>query len=396
MRSIIHIDVNSAFLSWTALELLQNGYPEDIREIPSAIAGDPKSRHGIILAKSFPAKKYSIQTAMTLMEAKRRCPELKIFPPSHGLYSKCSDKMFDLLSEYSDTIERFSIDECWMDYTGSIKLFGEPMEIAKTINTRMKTELGFTVNIGLSTNKLLAKMASEFQKPDKIHTLYPDEVESKMWPLPVAELFGVGRSSIKHMDSMGIVTIGDLAKADINILRSFFKPTFAQMLHDRANGIDESPVVTREQTSAKSVGNSITTPKDVTTEEEAFATLLYLCDKSSKRIRKIGAMASVVSVQLKNKNFDTYQHQKKLNRATSSTDAIYEIAQKIFREMWKGDPLRLLGVTLSGITFEFTKQISLFEESEIEEISPLDEVADKINARFGDKSLTRGTLIKND
>ena len=396
MKNILHIDVNSAFLSWTALELLRNGYPKDVREIPSAIAGDPKNRHGIILAKSTPAKKYGIQTAMPLSEAMKRCPFLEIFPPSHDLYSRCSNAMFNLLSEYSSNIERFSIDECWMDYTGSEKLFGKPMEAAIAINSRVKSELGFTVNIGISTNKLLAKMASEFEKPDKIHTLYPDEIETKMWPLPVSELFGVGRSSRKQLEKININTIGELAKTEINILRTHFKPIFAQMLYERANGIDESPVVSRKKSETKSIGNSVTTPKDIETEEEAFNTLLALSTKTGERIRAIGAMASIVSVQLKNKDFYTYQHQKKLFKPTSSTDAIYEIAQTIFKEMWKGDALRLIGITLSGISFEFTEQLSLFGEQEYEEASVIDEVTDKINERFGDKSLIRGTLIQHE
>lgn len=393
-RSIIHIDVNSAFLSWTALELLANGHPEDIREVPSAIAGDPKNRHGIILAKSTSAKKFGIQTAMTINEALRRCPKLKLFPPNKGLYSKRSDEMYNLLCEYSDTIERFSIDECWMDYTGSIKLFGPTTEIAEIISNRIKNELGFTVNIGISTNKLLAKMASEFEKPDKIHTLYPEEIPSKLWPLPASELFGVGRATVKKLDSMNIHTIEDIAKTDINILISAFKPAYARNLHDSANGIDLSPVMKRDVTSPKSIGNSITTDHDINNDEEAFSTLLYLCEKSCKRLRKTDGLASIVSVQLKNKNFDVYQHQKKLDRPTSSTDVIFETSKKIFKEMWRGDELRLFGVTLSGFTNDFTEQYSLFNDSSIEEESILDDVSDKINAKFGEKSLTRGSLIK--
>jgi len=394
-RSVIHIDVNSAYLSWTAVEMLKNGAKEDIRLFPSAIAGDPEKRHGIILAKSEPAKKFKITTAMTLNEAKRRCPDLKIYPPSHGLYQEYSDRLYALLSEYTDVIERFSIDECWLEYTGSERIFGTPEEAARQISERVKEELGFTVNTGISTNKLLAKMASEMEKPDRIHTLYPDEIAEKMWPLPIRELFGVGRATANALTKLGMNTIGDVAKADTKLLISALKPAMGQLIRDRANGLDDSPVITDEENERKVIGHSDTTSEDVKTEEEALYHILSLSERVGRRLRKAGKRAGVVTVQLKNSAFKTYRHQKKLPAPISSTTDIYAAATELFTEMWKGDSIRLFGVSLSDLRDpgEEEGQISLFDtQEENDQKERLNETEDKIRERFGKDAITRATL----
>jgi len=378
--------------------MLKNGAKEDIRLFPSAIAGDPEKRHGIILAKSEPAKKFKIQTAMTLAEARRRCPDLKIYPPSHGLYQEYSDRLYLLLSEYTDVIERFSIDECWLEYTGSERIFGTPEEAAKQISERVKKELGFTVNIGISTNKLLSKMASEMQKPDRIHTLYPDEIEEKMWPLPIRELFGVGRATAGALAKLGMSTIGDAAKADTKLLISALKPAMGQLVHDRANGLDDSPVITEEENERKVIGHSDTTSEDVKTEEEALYHLLSLSERVGRRLRKAEKRAYVVTVQLKNSAFKTYRHQKKLPAPISSTSAIYETAAELFSEMWKGDAIRLFGVSVSDLRDpgEEESQLSLFDNIEEgnKQKDILDETQDRIRERFGKDAITRATLKK--
>lgn len=216
MKNIIfHVDVNSAFLSWEATYRLHHkGGTLDIRTVPSAVGGDMSMRHGIILAKSIPAKKYRITTGETILEAKRKCPNLLLVPPNYGMYEQCSKAFMEILKEYSDNVEQYSIDEAFVDMSETCHLFGSPVETANQIKDRVRNELGFTVNIGISSNKLLAKMASDFEKPDKVHTLYPEEMEEKMWSLPVSDLFFVGRATTKKLLNLGIMTIGELAKTD--------------------------------------------------------------------------------------------------------------------------------------------------------------------------------------
>ena len=399
-RSVLHIDVNSAYLSWTAVEMLKNGAAEDVRLIPAAIAGDPEKRHGIILAKSEPAKKFGITTAMTLSEARRRCSDLITFPPDHELYKVYSDRLYALLSEYTDVIERFSIDECWLEYTGSEKIFGPPEAAAVQISERVKKELGFTVNIGISVNKLLAKMASELQKPDRIHTLYPHEIEEKIWPLPMSELFGVGRSTAETLSKLGLRTIGDVARTDPALLAGALKPVMGRIVHDRANGIDDSPVIRDEENERKVIGHSDTTPDDVKTEEEALYYLLSLSERVGLRLRKADKLACVINVQLKNSAFKTYRHQKKLPAPISATSDIYAAAAELFGEMWRGDALRLLGVSLADLREpgEEEGQLSLFDVIDTDtgekqkEKDALEKTQDMIRERFGNDAITRATL----
>ena len=381
--------------------MLKKGSGEDIRLFPSAITGDPALRHGIILAKSDSAKKLGIKTAMTVQEALRLCPELKTYSPDHSMYKVHSDRLYELLSEYTDVIERFSIDECWLEYTGSEKAFGSPEKAAAEISERAKNELGFTVNIGVSVNKLLSKMASEMEKPDRIHTLYPNEIEEKMWPRKAGELFGVGRSSVNTLARYGLNTIGDIAKADPSILKNALKPAMGLMVYERANGIDDSPVLRAEEYERKVIGHSDTTPADLETEEEAFHCILSLSERVGIRLRKAGKRAGVVSLQLKNSTFKTYRHQKKMPEPISSTSDIYTVACALFREMWRGDALRLLGVSLSDLrdADEEDKQMSLFgilnaESNEKQKQKDvLDETQDLIRKRFGKDAITRGTLL---
>jgi DNA polymerase-4 len=389
-RNIMHIDANSAYLSWTADNLLKNGHPLDIRTVPSAIAGDPERRSGIILAKSFPAKRYGIKTAETIYSAKRKCPKLLLFPPDHDLFAKYSEKMFNLLSEYTDVIERFSVDECWLDYTGSEKIFGDPVETAYRIKDRMKKELGFTVNIGVSSNKILAKMGSEMEKPDKIHTLYPDQIEEKMWPLDASELFFVGRKTAAKLRAIGIRTIGDIANANVDLLKTILKPTQGQIIHDYANGIDDSPVICSGEIEQKGLGNSTTLPKDVTSEEEAFKVLLKISDKVGSRLRKLGKSASVVSVTVRNADLFFYSHQKRPISPIGTTTEIYEASKEIFREMWQGDPLRQLGISLGSLTDGAEKQLSLFDRDDTEELETIDKLTDEIRNKYGKKAIGRG------
>ena len=316
-RKILHIDVNNAFLSWTAVEKLKNGENIDIRTIPAIIGGDESQRKGVVLAKSNIAKQFGIKTGEPIYFARKKCSQIQVFSSNYSVYKKYSDMMYQILLEYTDVIERFSIDECFIDLTKFLGTKDTLMDKAKQISTRIKQELGFTVNIGVSTNKVLAKMASDFEKPDKIHTLYPTEIETKMWPLPVSDLFMVGRKSIPKLERMGIKTIGDLAKADYKkIVATFGK--FGKMIWEYANGIDNTEVVNIPE-KPKGIGNSITLPYDYSDIDKIEEILLSLTEQVCYRLRKKDMMAKVINVQIKNNVFEVNSHQKKLDVETDST-----------------------------------------------------------------------------
>ena len=275
---IFHIDVNSAYLSWTAVKMLQEGYGRDIREIPCIVGGDKKSRHGIVLAKSIPAKKYGVVTGEPVVNAVRKCPDLEMVPPEHDYYEQMSHELMKLLKSYTPDIEQVSIDECYMDYSGIQNKFRSPLEAATVIKNKVKDTLGFTVNIGISDVKVLAKMASDFEKPDKVHTLYRDEIQTKMWGLPVSELFMAGKSSVDTLHKLGIFTIGQLAESPVNVLEAHLK-SHGKTLWEYANGIDNSRV-NPEKEELKGVGNSTTLASDLDDIEAVSYTHLTLPTKA--------------------------------------------------------------------------------------------------------------------
>ena len=394
-RIIFHIDVNSAFLSWTAVERLNKGEPIDLREIPSIVGGDSETRHGIVLAKSTPAKKYGIVTGEPIAMALRKCPELVCVPPDFPLYARNSRRMFEILSDYSDRIEQFSIDEGFLEYSGMEKLLGPPLETAEMIRQRIKKELGFTVNIGVSCNKILAKMAGELEKPDKLITLFPEEIEEKLWPLPVEDLFMVGRRTSPRLREMGIRTIGELANFPLPLLEKEFK-SFGRMLHAYANGIDDSPVVPEsEATELKSIGNSTTTSFDVEDRETAYKILLALSETVSMRLRGHKLCAQEIAVTLKSSDFKVYSHQKQLVNAVDCTNAVYETAKEIFDEVWKKEPLRLLGVRAGKLCAEDCVQLSFLEEDWSKQ-KKADAAMDAIRLKFGKNTVRRSTFADDE
>ncbi|WP_458398626.1 DNA polymerase Y family protein [Anaerotignum sp.] len=394
-RIIFHIDVNSAFLSWTAVERLNKGDPIDLREIPSIVGGDSETRHGIVLAKSTPAKKYGIVTGEPIAMALRKCPELVCVPPDFPLYARNSRRMFEILSDYSDRIEQFSIDEGFLEYSGMEKLLGPPLETAEMIRQRIKKELGFTVNIGISCNKILAKMAGELEKPDKLITLFPEEIEEKLWPLPVEDLFMVGRRTSPRLREMGIRTIGELANFPLPLLEKEFK-SFGRMLHAYANGIDDSPVVPEsEATELKSIGNSTTTSFDVEDRETAYKILLALSETVSMRLRGHKLCAQEIAVTLKSSDFKVYSHQKQLVNAVDCTNAVYETAKEIFDEVWKKEPLRLLGVRAGKLCAEDCVQLSFLEEDWSKQ-KKADAAMDAIRLKYGKNTVRRSTFADDE
>ncbi len=396
-RLIFHIDVNSAFLSWEAARRVKKG-EDDLRLIPSAIGGDPESRRGVVLAKSIPAKKYNIKTGEPIGMALRKCPSLVITPPDFRLYSKCSKAFKDICRAYAPVVEEFSIDECFLDFTGTKKVYPDSIALAYEIKDKIKNELGFTVNVGIGENKLCAKMASDFEKPDKVHTLFPEEIPTKLWTLPVGDLLFIGSSTAKKLTDMGIRTIGELGAYDVNALRSVLGDKMSLQCHNYANGIDNSPVKA-EREEAKSYSNSVTLEDDVKTDEAAHAILLALSDSVSRHMRSDCAMAYSVSVTIRYLDFKNKSHQCQLSSPIDTTKAVYGTAKKLLSEMWQNHkPLRLMSITLSNLTNDKTAgvQMSLFGEAENlnnERDEKLDKTLDSIRGRFGSGIVQRGTVM---
>ncbi len=387
-RIIMHIDVNNAFLSWTALDLLNKGSKYDIRGSYAVIGGDEERRAGIVLAKSMPAKKLGIKTGETLYEARKKCRVLKVYPPNFKFYQEMSNKMFNLISKYSPDIEIASVDECYLDYTKIRNMQGEPLEFAKKLQKEIYDELGFTVNIGIANNKLCAKMASDFTKPYKIHTLFEDEIKEKMWPLKVGELFGIGKKTVPKLNKINIFTIEDLAKSKPEELYKYFKNQSEHMIN-WANGIDNSPVISIPP-EPKGIGNEITIDHDVTDTKELYKYLLLLSEKVGNRLRKQNKYARTVVVILKDSNFKKYSHQKKLETPTNDNAEIYNMSKIILREIYENEKIRLIGIRLDNLTNKKIKQVSIFDK--IEEENNIDEVIDKINNKYKNK-ITKATLL---
>ena len=391
MKTILHIDVNSAYLSWEAVYRLQHGFPYDLREVPSVVTGNPKARRGIILAKSIPAKKFKIQTGETLFTALKKCPTLELVPPTYGLYMKSSQALVDLLREYSPDLQRFSVDECFLEITDVQHLYESPLVLAEHIRERVKRELGFTVNIGVSNNKLLAKVASDFQKPDKVHTLYPDEIPAKMWPLPVEDLFMVGRATAPKLNQMGIYTIGDLAHADLKLLRHHFK-SHADVIWQYANGIEDSEIRAGRYPTIKGIGNSTTIPYDVSDSRTAYMYLLSLTEMVAARLRASEFLCGLVAVSIKSKDFKHVSHQKKLYYFTDLTSDIYREVCTLFDALWDGEPIRHLGVRVTEFVPLQTRQISFWESENYEARRNLDQTIDRLRVRYGPLIINRGTF----
>ena len=396
---IFHIDVNSAFLSWEATYRMRElGDTEDLRLIPSAVGGSEESRHGIVLAKSESAKKYGVTTGESLVDARRKCPGLKTVPANFPIYVKYSNAMMKILEDYSPDIEQYSIDESFVDMTGTEKLFGDPIQAAHTIKDRIYNELGFTVNVGISTNKLLAKMASDFKKPNLVHTLFPEEVSTKMWPLPVSELFFVGRQTAKRLHALGIFTIGDLANTDKKIIQDNLKG-HGEVIWEFANGIGDSmeDVAGRSRKPAnKGYSNETTLAFDVTDASLAKEILLSLTETVATRIRADKSYISVVSVYFVDNEFKHTSRQMTLGSATNVTNEIYHHVCQLFDQLWNGNPIRLLGVQTSKATNEAHRQYSLFETQNVEKLSKLDSAIDKIRNKYGEDSIMRASFVKTD
>lgn len=389
-RLIFHIDVNSAFLSWEAARRVKEGLP-DIRLIPSAIGGSESDRRGIILAKSIPAKQYGVTTGEPVAMALRKCPGLFLARPDFELYRENSRAFMDICREYAPVVSQVSIDECFCDMTGTGKLYPDPQKTAHEIKNRIKNELGFTVNVGIGSNKLLAKMASDFEKPDKVHTLFSDEVKSKMWPLPVNNLLYAGKATASKLSRIGVMTIGDLAKLDEHVLKVTLGEKMAKVMHDYANGIDDSPVES-ESAAPKGYSMETTLKEDVVTKDGALSILLMLVDSVAARMRAGNDKAGCIGVSIRSYDFRNRSHQKKLDNPTDVTDEIYEVVKELFMKLWDGvTPLRLLGVSLTDVSADEFTQLSLFDDGKRERRRNLDRALDDIKNRYGRDSVYRAS-----
>lgn len=393
-RVIFHVDANSAFLSWSAVNLLQHGSDVDLRTIPAIVGGNQASRHGIVLAKSIPSKKFGIQTGEPVVDAKRKCPNLVVVPPEYFLYMMCSSAMIEIMKDYCDKIQVFSIDECFLEMTGMEKLLGNDyIKIATEIKERIKTELGFTVSIGISTNKLLAKQASEFKKPDAVSTCYPEEISEKLWPLPVRELYMCGTATESKLIKMGIMTIGDLAQTEPEFLYYKLK-SWGDMLYSFAHGIEASDVKPDGAIPyIKGVGNSCTIHFDVDDRDTAYKVLLSLVETVGMRLRHGGFCCRLVQVSIKKADdLLSYSHQKKMHVPTDCTNEIYKAACKLFDEAWKKEPIRHLGVRVSDLCKNDFIQLSLLEEN-FEKQRLVDKAVDQIRIKHGSYSVFRAGFL---
>lgn len=371
---------------------MKEGLP-DLREIPSCIGGDPKSRRGIVVAKSIPAKKYGVTTGEPVSMALRKCPELVCVPGDFALFETCSRAFKKICASYAPVMESFSIDEVFLDMSGTQKIYPDPVKLACEIKDRIREELGFTVNIGIGTNKLLAKMASDFEKPDKVHTLFPAEIPTRMWPLPVRDLLFLGKASEQKLIKAGIKTIGEMARYPETEIQRLLGEKTGHQLYEYANGRDDSPV-RGEREEAKGYSAETTTEEDIVTYEQAFSLLLAQCDVVAARMRKDGKKCSCVSVTYRMLDFRTRSHQKKLGNPTDVTEEIFVQVKNLLHECWQCQPLRLIGMALTDLTSDDFRQMSLFENTENhEKQKKVDGVVDDIRKRFGNGMIVRGSTM---
>lgn len=391
MRIIFHVDVNNAFLSWSAVYLLNHGYKEDIRTIPSVIGGDEEKRHGIVLAKSPIAKKYGVVTAETLYMAKKKCPNLLVFPPNYEYYIEMSRKFYNYLKDYTPVIEQASIDECFLDLTGTNYLYDDILKLAYKIKNDIKEKYGFTVNVGIGNNKLCAKMASDFLKPDKVHTLFDYEIKDKMWPLSIKDLLFVGKSSAALLESINIHTIGDLANANPNILKKYFKNRVDDLINS-ARGIDHSKVIT-DYGFNKCISISRTLEKDTSDIKKIKKILLDMSNQVGLRARRYNLFAKNVAITFKTSSFKSFSHSMTLSNSINNTLDIYNNVLLLLKKIDFSEEIRSVGVRLGDLASKNTEQVSLFENKSDDNIQKL---LDNINAKYQNTVVMPAIFYEND
>lgn len=397
-RYIFHVDVNSAFLSWSAVYRVRIlGEMQDLREIPSIVGGDQEKRHGIVLAKSVPAKKYGIKTGEAVVTALQKCPDLMVIPPDYSLYVRASAAFISKLKQYCDHVIQYSIDEAWAVFDGFESLYGEGQMtgFAHRLKKEMKEELGFSVNIGISDNFLLSKMAGDFSKPDKVHTLFPEEIPEKMWPMPVSDLFFVGKATTQKLYSLGIRTIGQLADADESMIRAVLKEP-GVTIQGYARGEDLQPYMFTH-TANKGYGNSLTAPQDIVSKEYGTHLLLSLCETVGARLRADQVKIGTVSVHITTFAFESTVRQMQLLSATDVTEEIYAAACNVFEQLWDGrTPIRQIGVHTSKVQKGAGRQYHLFDTRKYDRLEVLNRTVDEIRGRYGEDAVMRAGFLKGN
>ena len=383
-RQIMHIDMNSFYASCE-----QAANPE-LRNVPLIVGGDPEKRKGIVLAASYDAKRYGVKTTMTLNEAARLCPEAVFIRANHELYEEMSEQVMQIFAEYAPVMEQLSIDEAFLDMTGTEQLYGDLKKLARKIQNRIMDELMLPCSVGISSNKLLAKMASDFKKPMGITTIYPDDIKEMIWPLKVSELFGVGKKTAMKLNQLGIRTIGELAKTDIGVLSGLLGEGTAMMLHNYANGIDPSPVVSSRD-EIKSIGHEMTYPEDLTRIEDILRELLVLVDKTAYRLRQKGQKGKTISIKIKFNDFTLITRAHTISEVTDSADCIYQVAKELVTSCKIAKPIRLLGVTVSNFEDDSIKQLSLFSQDN--DRKKLDSMLDEIRGKYGFDAIKRAASL---
>ncbi|MBK2404087.1 DNA polymerase IV [Erysipelothrix sp. strain 2 (EsS2-7-Brazil)] len=382
-RYILHCDIDYCFAQ---IEIIKN---PSLANVPMCVGGDESKRHGIVLARNPLAKAKGVKTAETLKDARRKCPGLVIVPPSYEDYLMISNQVKDIYRTYTDKVESFGIDEAWVDISDSILLFGKPGDIATEIQKRIKAEVGLTVSIGMSFNKIFAKLGSDFQKPNGLTILMESHMKQMIWPLPVQELLYVGPSTQKSLNQIGIRTIGDLACANENTLHTHLGK-MGSLLKAFANGEDSSEVNPYSDP-AKSIGNGMTTPQDLVTIDEVKRVLLVLAESVSSRCRKIEKKGSVLRISIRDHKLETLSRQKKLNQPINTVQQIVNESLFLVEKYWdQNKPLRSITITLSDLVSTCQPiQLSLFDEP----ITELDETLDTIRERFGHHSIKRASVL---
>ena len=391
-RIVLHIDVNSAFLSWSALKLLKEGSKKDIRNEISVVSGRESTRNGIIVASSIPAKKLGIRAPMNLRDARRIYRDLIVVHPDYYYYVDCSRKLFGFIRSLFEEVEQFSIDECFVEYTPNKKMYGDEIKFAYKLKDYIKKKYGFTVNIGIGNNKLLAKMASDFEKPDKVHTLYTSEIKEKMWPLDISDLFMAGKSSCNKLRRMGINTIGELANYDENKLHYQMK-SMGTMLHNFANGIDDSKVE-YEYRERKGIGFSRTLEDDTEDKKILYSYLNDFSKDISDYLKRKNKYAGVIVVTIRYKDFKTYNHQIKLKNNINDKESLFKYSKELFNKLWNGEPVRLIGLRVTDLSSNNDIQLSLFDENEkVLKDKEIDNLLDSINNKLGKDIVHKASLI---
>ena len=393
MRSVLHIDMNACYASIECL------YDPSIRNLPVAVGGDVEARHGIILAKNQIAKRFGVKTGEALWQAKQKCPELHIVPPHFDRYLRFSRMAREIYADYTDLVEPFGLDEVWCDVTGTQKLRERGLEaLANEIRERVKFELGITVSVGASWNKIFAKLGSDYKKPDAVTVFTPENYRDKVWPLPAADLLGVGRATERKLALRGIRTIGDIAAAPPSMLRGFLGK-WGLILHDFAAGYDSSPVARAgDEAVIKSIGNSTTTPRDLCCDEDAGIVYWMLCESVAERMRESGFLCRGVQVHIRDNELASFERQLKLESPTCLASVLHEAAMRLLRENWDWHkPLRSIGVRATDLLPASTPvQCSIFEDSERQEKRErLERSVDDLRRRFGHYCVGRAVCVSD-